>query len=73
MVTVSALAEELSLQRNASLVPSVLVVVIVVELPEQIEFAPVIVGVVGNGLITTFIGALGAEVQPVTVFLILKV
>ena len=54
------------------MVSNVLVVVKVVELPEQIEVAPAMVGVVGKGVKVTAIALLAAEVQPVTVFLILN-
>ena len=60
------------LHKKASFVSKVLVVDNVIELPEQIEFAPVIVGVVGNAFTVTVIVLLTADVQPVAVFLTLN-
>ena len=54
------------------MVSKVLVVVNVVLLPEQIEVAPAIVGVVGKAFTVTVIAVLAADVQPVAVFLILN-
>ena len=41
-------------------------------LPAQIAVAPAIVGVVGKAFTETVIAVLEADVQPVSVFLILK-
>ena len=49
-----------------------MVVVNVLPLPEQTEVAPAIVGVVGKAFTVSVMVLLTAEVQPVTVFLILK-
>ncbi len=69
--TESVLADELSLHRYTSSVPKVAVVVKEVLLPAQIDVAPVMVGEVGDVFTETLI-ADAEEVQPVTVFLILK-